>query len=63
MGIKTENSQTARCVTCASIGSQLGLAPAAEHAMRHSLAADYSRSKWLALANWKDERAPRSMRS
>lgn len=41
--------------TCASIGSQLGLAPAAEQAMRRSIAADVSNSPWLMLANMKRE--------
>ena len=38
---------------CASIGTQLGLAPGAERAMRHGLGVDASNSKWLALANGK----------
>ena len=42
---------------CASIGAQLGLAPATEYSMRRSIAADVSNSPWLMLANHKDERA------
>ena len=36
--------------------AQLGLSPTAERALRHDAATEASHSKWLALANWKDER-------
>jgi hypothetical protein len=42
---------------CASIGAQLGLAPAAERAMRHGMSVNADHSKWLWLADYKDERA------
>jgi hypothetical protein len=36
---------------CATIGSQLGLSPGSERAMRHGLDDEASHSKWLWLAN------------
>jgi hypothetical protein len=39
---------------CASIGTQLGLAPAAERAMRHGSGIDPNNT-WLALANGKGD--------
>jgi hypothetical protein len=41
--------------TCASIGTQLGLAPGSERAMRHGMSVDADHSPWLRLANKKDE--------
>jgi hypothetical protein len=41
--------------TCASIGAQLGLAPGAERAMRHSLDVQGSHRKWIDLASARDE--------
>jgi hypothetical protein len=37
------------------LAAQLGLSPSAERALRHDAALEAAHSKWLALANWKDE--------
>jgi hypothetical protein len=45
---------------CASIGSQLGLAPGAERAMRQAMSINADHSKWLAIADgWDEDRRRR----